>query len=178
MGMASLHAHCRRELFHSCWEILLDKDFIAAYQHGIVLRCADGVMQRVFPQIFTYSADYPEKCVAQQDISRILNPSSINRVLIATIKDMGLCPCPRCLTPKRLFSSLGVARDMRRRVANLQVYVMTNIVWAREFIYTSGNTVDGAKIDNTLGEGSWVPTLARKLSLTILCPAHMSIRRI
>ncbi|KAG2751990.1 hypothetical protein P692DRAFT_20688057, partial [Suillus brevipes Sb2] len=27
-GMASLHAHCRRELFHSCWEILLDEDFI------------------------------------------------------------------------------------------------------------------------------------------------------
>jgi hypothetical protein len=45
---------------------------------------------------------------------------------------------------------------------------MMNVVKAREFIYTSGNTVDGAKIEHTLGQGSWVPTLARKLSLTIL----------
>lgn len=62
-GMASLHAHCRRELFHSCWEILLDEDFVSAYHHGIVLVCADGVARRVFPRIFTYSADYPEKYV-------------------------------------------------------------------------------------------------------------------
>jgi hypothetical protein len=30
---------------------------------------------------------------------------------------------------------------------------------AREFIYQSGNTVDGAKVDDALGEGSWVPVL-------------------
>jgi hypothetical protein len=63
MGMASLHAHCHRELFHSCWEILLDEDFLSAYRHRIVLKCADGVVWRVFPHIFTYSADYPEKYV-------------------------------------------------------------------------------------------------------------------
>jgi hypothetical protein len=62
-GMASLHAHCRRELFHACWEVLLDEDFLHAYRHGIVLKCADGVLRRVFPRIFTYSADYPEKYV-------------------------------------------------------------------------------------------------------------------
>jgi len=62
-GMASLHAHCRRELFHSCWEILLDEDFLSVYCHGIILKCADGVVRRVFPRIFMYSADYPEKYV-------------------------------------------------------------------------------------------------------------------
>ena len=61
-GMAALQTHCRRELFHACWEILLDEDFLHAYRHGIVLKCADGVLRRVFPRIFTYSADYPEKC--------------------------------------------------------------------------------------------------------------------
>lgn len=60
-GMASLHTHCRRELFHACWEILLDEEFLSAYHHGIILKCADGVMRRVFPRIFMYSADYPEK---------------------------------------------------------------------------------------------------------------------
>ena len=60
-GMAALNAHCRRELFHACWDILLDADFLHAYRHGIVLRCPDGILRRVFPRIFTYSADYPEK---------------------------------------------------------------------------------------------------------------------
>jgi hypothetical protein len=72
---------------------------------------------------------------------------------------MGLCPCPRCLTPKGLFGSLGLARDMQSRIANLRVYAMAKVVQAREFIYRCGNTVDGVKVANTLGEGSWVPTL-------------------
>jgi hypothetical protein len=61
-GMAALQTHCRRELFHKCWNILLDADFLHAYRHGIVLKCPDGIFRRVFPRIFTYSADYPEKC--------------------------------------------------------------------------------------------------------------------
>ncbi len=56
-------AHCRRELFHGVWKKLLDDDFIHAMEHGIVMKCADGITRRVFPRIFTYSADYPEKCV-------------------------------------------------------------------------------------------------------------------
>ncbi|KAG1789842.1 uncharacterized protein HD556DRAFT_1446632 [Suillus plorans] len=123
-GIAALHTHCRRELFHACWDILLDKEFLHAYRHGIVLKCADGVFRRVFPRIFTYSADYPEK------------------VLIATIKDMGSCPCPRCLTPKSMFASLGLLKDMKSRTNNFRVYVETNIIKAREYIYKLGNTVD------------------------------------
>jgi hypothetical protein len=56
-----LMAHCRRELFHEAWKVLLDKDFIHAYVHGVVMDCADGIRRRVYPRIFTYSADYPEK---------------------------------------------------------------------------------------------------------------------
>lgn len=53
--------HCRRELMHEVWRLMLDDEFLAAHQHGIVLRCADGVVRRVYPRIFTYAADYPEK---------------------------------------------------------------------------------------------------------------------
>lgn len=161
--MASLHAHCRRELFHSCWGILLDEDFISAYQHGIVLKCADGVMRRVFPRIFTYSADYPEKYSLERFFLRESCYLSIYRVLIATIKDMGLCPCPRCLTPKNSFSSLGLVRDMKSRLTNLRVYTMAKVIQARDFIYRYGNTVDGVKVEHTLGEGSWVPILVRQI---------------
>ncbi len=53
--------HCRRELIHGVWKYLLDDDFVHAHKYGMVVRCADGVERRVYPRIFTYSADYPEK---------------------------------------------------------------------------------------------------------------------
>ncbi|KAG1853937.1 hypothetical protein DFJ58DRAFT_728071 [Suillus subalutaceus] len=127
-GMAALHTHCRRELFHGCWDTLLDTDFLHSYCHGIVLKCADGVFCRIFPRIFTYSADYPEK------------------VLIATMKDMGL------------------VKDMRSHISNVRVYVETNVVKAQEYIYQWGNTVDGTKVQETLGEGSFLDSTFKKLS--------------
>lgn len=71
--MAALQTHCRRELFHACWDTLLDEDFLHAYRHGIVLKCADGVLRRIFPRIFTYSADYPEKYVLFAKMSMLID---------------------------------------------------------------------------------------------------------
>ena len=48
---------------HGSWRIVLDDEFVHAYKYGIVIRCADGILRRVYPRIFTYSADYPEKYV-------------------------------------------------------------------------------------------------------------------
>jgi hypothetical protein len=53
----------KRELVHAIWSLLLTDDFVNAYVFGIVVLCADGVNRRLFPRLFTYSADYPEKCV-------------------------------------------------------------------------------------------------------------------
>jgi hypothetical protein len=50
-------------VLHAQWTILLDDEFIKAYQHGIVVECWDGITRRIYPRILTYSADYPEKCV-------------------------------------------------------------------------------------------------------------------
>jgi hypothetical protein len=55
--------HCRREVLHAQWAILLDDEFLEAYAHGIVVQCCDGISRRFYPRIFTYSADYPEKFV-------------------------------------------------------------------------------------------------------------------
>jgi hypothetical protein len=55
--------HCRRELIHAVWRLLLDDDFVHAYKYGIIIKCHDGIERRVYPRIFTYSADYPEKWV-------------------------------------------------------------------------------------------------------------------
>ena len=53
--------HCRRELMHAIWKFLLDDEFVHAYKYGIVIKCADGEERRIYPRIFTYSADYQEK---------------------------------------------------------------------------------------------------------------------
>jgi len=53
--------HCRQELMHAVWKFLLDEEFLCAYTYGIVVRSLDGIEQRVYPCILTYSADYPKK---------------------------------------------------------------------------------------------------------------------
>jgi hypothetical protein len=53
------HVHC--ELLHAQWRIIMDDEFLEAYTEGIVITCFDGLLRCFFLQIFTYSADYPEK---------------------------------------------------------------------------------------------------------------------
>jgi hypothetical protein len=85
------------------------------------------------------------------------------RVLIATIKDMGSCPCPRCLIPKVSFNLLGLFSDMQDRLTKLRIYSLARVMEARECIYGWGHTVNGPKVQTILGEGSWVPTVVRAL---------------
>jgi hypothetical protein len=54
------------------WNFLLDDDFLHAYHYGIVIRCADGIERRVYPRLFTYSADYPEKYVSHIQLRSLL----------------------------------------------------------------------------------------------------------
>ncbi|KZT03338.1 uncharacterized protein LAESUDRAFT_660046, partial [Laetiporus sulphureus 93-53] len=85
---------CRRELYHVIWLLQLDPEFMHAYEHGILLRCGDGVLRRLFPRFFTYSADYPEK------------------ILLACIRYLARCPCPRCLIKKADIPDMGSHMDM------------------------------------------------------------------
>ncbi|KIK33529.1 hypothetical protein CY34DRAFT_99446 [Suillus luteus UH-Slu-Lm8-n1] len=130
-------AHCKRELFHAIWRILLDDEFLDAYKNGIVIKCHDGVQRRVF----TYSADYPEK------------------VLIATIRDKGICPCPRCLLPKSHFGGIGLRADMSGRLARTCQFLKDTVIAARNAIYKGGAPIKGAAVERLLKEFSLVPTL-------------------
>ncbi|KIK35833.1 hypothetical protein CY34DRAFT_35436, partial [Suillus luteus UH-Slu-Lm8-n1] len=133
--------HCKRELFHGVWHILLDDEFINAYTNGIVIKCHDGVYRRIFPRIFTYSADYPEK------------------VLLATIRDKGNCPCPRCLTPKSLFNRTGYLYDIPQRMKRLRRYFAEKVSQARNAIYTRGAPIKGGLVESLLKPFSLVPTI-------------------
>ena len=52
---------CRREIMHAMWTLLLDPEFRKAYEEGILWECGDKILRRLFPRLFIYSADYPEK---------------------------------------------------------------------------------------------------------------------
>jgi hypothetical protein len=56
--------YLKRELMHAIWELILNDEFMEAYEHGIVIICPDGVSRRFYPRFFTYSADYLEKWVS------------------------------------------------------------------------------------------------------------------
>ena len=43
------------------WLGLMDEAFMHAWEHGIVVKCGDGVTQRLFFRFMIYAADYPEK---------------------------------------------------------------------------------------------------------------------
>ncbi|KAJ3874470.1 hypothetical protein F5051DRAFT_443301 [Lentinula edodes] len=137
---ASILTHCRRELMHSVWRFLLTDEFIHAYRYGIVIECGDGIKRRIYPRFFTYSADYPEK------------------VLLATIRDKGLCPCPRCLIRKDSFDRMGLVRDMQMRTRNIRTYFVNKVNRARHFIYSMGHPINGVHVENLLKDSSSVPT--------------------
>ncbi|KAF8835227.1 hypothetical protein BDN67DRAFT_1015721 [Paxillus ammoniavirescens] len=128
--------HCKRELFHALWSIILDDEFVEAYRNGIVVKCYDGICRRVFPRIFTYSADYPEK------------------VLLATIRDKGDCPCPHCLLPKSQFHRLGLLSDISARLTKVHRYLQTQITAARDAIYKLGAPIKGADPEQNLKQCS------------------------
>ncbi|KDQ61191.1 hypothetical protein JAAARDRAFT_55886 [Jaapia argillacea MUCL 33604] len=138
-----LVTHCRRELMHAIWQLLLDDDFQHAYIHGIVCMCGDGVWCRLYPQFFSYSADYPEK------------------VLIATIRDLGNCPCLRCLVPLDQVGELGQKVDMQH--CETQAWVddeqrQNKVKLAWSFIYEKRYVVNSKAVNRVLQSESWVPT--------------------
>ncbi|KAJ7290637.1 hypothetical protein C8J57DRAFT_1611754 [Mycena rebaudengoi] len=141
---AELLTHCRRELMHAIWRLLLNGEFIEACKHGIVINCPDGIQRRFYFRVFTYSADYPEK------------------VLLATIRNLGACPCPRCLISKAKLDELGTGNDDRRRERLQREDTPRRqalITRAREFIYSVGKKVRSAAVERLLDAQSLVPTV-------------------
>ncbi|KAJ8494675.1 hypothetical protein ONZ51_g2145 [Trametes cubensis] len=117
---APLLAHCRRELFHGAWALMLDAEFVHAWKH-----------------------DYPEK------------------VLIATVRDKGRCPCPRCLVTFDQVPNLGEDDDTTLRSASQRApsaVQQQSIQDARELIYRDGYVVNSERVEALLQPTSLVPT--------------------
>ncbi|KAI5893687.1 uncharacterized protein SCHCODRAFT_02666771 [Schizophyllum commune H4-8] len=132
--------HCKRELMQAVWAILLEDDeFLKAYRYGFVMEI-NGTEYRVYPRLFTYSADYPEK------------------VLLATIRDKGICVCPRCLMPRDKLECMGMVSDMKYRLTHARTYLKWAVERARNLIYNMATPITGPAVERLLKATSSVPT--------------------
>ena len=80
---------------------------------------------------------------------------------MCSIRNMGGCPCPRCLIPMENMHLIGTKRDTKQREtlarvdnANRQIKVSN----ARQLIYKSNFAVDCAAVERLLKPESLVPT--------------------
>lgn len=152
--------HCQREFFHAQWRELLNDEFLEAYEHGIVIKCCDGITRRFYPRIFAYSADYPEKFVPNR-LSDLILKDVPSRILLSSIRNMGNCPCPRCLIPKDRAHLLGTKRDKSQRISIARVdnqCYRAKISSARDLIYIKNRAVDSVPVQRFLKQQSLVPT--------------------
>ncbi|KIO17438.1 hypothetical protein M407DRAFT_84982, partial [Tulasnella calospora MUT 4182] len=141
---APLKTHCKHELFHKVWRILLDKKFVKAYKHGILIVFPDGSVRRVYLRIVTYSAT-----------------PIIQRILIATICNLGTCLCPRCLVQRHEIRKLGLKADaaLRQRTRRTDDDKQKSLVKkAQKFIYKDRKRVGSVWVNALLGSLSLVPT--------------------
>jgi hypothetical protein len=142
------------------WRLLLDEKFVEAYHSGLVIKFVDGIKRRAFPRFYTYGADYPEKYalnLLRCCLLLISNP----RILLACIKFLGLCLCPRCLVEKKDVSKMGTTSDMATRGDNIRIDDQSRkkkILRARKYIFKRGVGVNGVRIKELLADESLVPT--------------------
>ncbi|KAG8703791.1 hypothetical protein FRC08_002631 [Ceratobasidium sp. 394] len=138
-----MRAHVKREIFHACWQKLLDDEFIAAYKDGMVLACPDGVVRRVYPRIMTYSTDYPET------------------TLVACMRNNGTFPSPHTLVNKSHIYKMGSAEDCSTRANQPRIQDSTHwesIQEARQLIYHEGLAIKSSRVEDLLKKTSSVPT--------------------
>jgi len=83
------------------------------------------------------------------------------RVLIASLQNMGICPCPRCLIKKIYLPGLGTIPDRQQR-GHIHVsneHHVRKIHTARKAIYHSSYAVNLKAVNELLASESIVPTM-------------------
>ena len=84
--------------------------------------------------------------------------SNFFRVLLATIRDKGLCPCPHCLVPKTHLDRLGLKLDIKNQITQFQQYMADKVKAARRIIFQHARLITSTNVEAFLKSFSGVPT--------------------
>jgi hypothetical protein len=85
----------------------------------------------------------------------------MGRILLASIRNLGSCPCPRCLIPLSRAHNVGMVTDMAQRTRLARIddnHRKIRVTTARRLIYDKQHRVNSAAVENLLKEESLVPT--------------------
>jgi hypothetical protein len=89
---------------------------------------------------------------------------AVTRVLLASIRNLGACPCPRCLIPISRAHKFGMACDITQRVTMARVddkSRQNKVYAARRLIYEKQYRINGTAIEKLLKDESLVPNTVR-----------------
>ena len=104
--------HCQREVMHAIWYFLLDNDFLHAYTYGMLFNALMAV-NGVCTHAFSHTQLIIQRSTFIHCVTGILVLTQWScMVLLATIHDKGLCPCPSCLIPKVKTDLMGQVQDL------------------------------------------------------------------
>jgi hypothetical protein len=93
--------------------------------------------------------------------------TTVLRILLASIKYLGNCPCPRCLVEKAQICELGTKWDDNRRIKQARVenaQRQRKVKKAREFMFHRGDGPTSTRVEAVLGAESLVPTRVSSVS--------------
>ena len=92
-----------------------------------------------------------------------------HRILLACIRYLAECPCPRCFVKKSDMRLMGTVRDMKRRQTQRRKDtepVRYDINKTRSWIFEDGITPNSTLINKVLASRSLVPLQVSSLAVT------------
>ena len=92
----------------------------------------------------------------------------IRRIILASIRNLGRCPCTRCTIPLKQTHRLGMVSDRKNRVRLARVddeNRRDTVAKARAWMYKSHYSISNERVENLLGPLSFVPTRVRGLEV-------------
>lgn len=125
------------------------------------------------PSVFHVFGGLSRKVCTDLKICPVL--THLHRVLLATIRDKGQCPCPRCLVPKSHFDLMGMIRDATERIKSLRSYLLDTVKKARSLIYEKGFGIKSAAVEALLKPTSSVPTIVRLFNNRLSSLGHHDV---
>ena len=97
---------------HAIWWLLLDDEFMDAYENGIVTLFPDGIYCHVFPFfLFTQPIILRSMYITHKDT--VIRSNIFDRVLLASIRYLGTHLCPCCLVKKCDICEFGSKADLK-----------------------------------------------------------------